>query len=100
MPSRAHDDAARKIAKKVGGEYNKGKGVDVPGRKATVEVETPGTVKGGMRQLQGHRGPVFIAGTNEKAVKKALKVTKGTTVGVMNKTGKVIKRSTVDSRTA
>jgi len=44
--------------------------------------------------LRGHRGPSYIAGTNHEAVEKALEVTKGTTVGVMNNQGKVIKRST------
>ena len=46
------------------------------------------------RQLQGHRKPVYVAGTTQEAVDKALKATQGTTIGVMNNRGKVVKKST------
>ena len=42
--SRAHLIASNRIAKKYGVEYNNGKGVDVRSKRATVEVETAGTV--------------------------------------------------------
>lgn len=91
--SRSHKTAANRIAKKLGAEYNPGKGVDVKSRRATVEVETPDTVHDGLRQLQGHRGPVYIAGTDKSAVDKALEATKGTTVGVMDNQGNIVKSS-------
>ena len=69
--SRSHLTTANRIAKKYGVEYNNGKGVDIQSGRATVEVETPGTVAGAARQLQGHRGPVYIAGSNQEAVEKA-----------------------------
>ena len=92
--SRSHKIAANRIAKKFKSEYNDGKGVDIKSPKATVEVETLETVSDAPSQLRGHRGPAYIAGTNQKAVEKALEVTKDTTIGVMNNQGKVIKRST------
>ncbi len=95
MPeSRSHKTAANRIAQKLGAEYNDGEGVDVKSRRGTVEVETPETVADATGQLRGHRGPVYIAGTNQDAVDKALEVTQGTTIGVMDNQGKVVKRST------
>ena len=88
-----HDRVARQIAKKEGVDYNPGKGADVIGDERVIEVETENTVGEGIRQLQGYRKPVYIAGPSQKAVEKAVEVTKGTTVGVVNRQGKVVKRS-------
>jgi hypothetical protein len=95
MPeSRSHKTTANRIAKKLNTDYNNGKGVDIKTTKATVEVETLETVSDALGQLRGHRGDAYIAGTNKAAVQKALDVTKGTTIGVMNNQGNVIKKST------
>ena len=89
-----HDNTAKRLARKERVEYNQGQGPDVnaPGR--AIEVETTNTVRDGMRQLQGFRKPVYIAGASTKATEAALEVTQGTTVGVMDPNGKIVKRST------
>ena len=92
--SKSHKSTANRIAKKYGTEYQSQDGVDIVTSRVAVEVETPDTVADGLRQLQGHRKAAYIAGTNQAAVDKALEVTKGTTVGVMDNQGRVIKRST------
>jgi len=92
--SKQHKETALRIAKKLGTTYNPHAGPDIKGNRGTVEVETPDSVSEGPRQLQGHKGPVYIAGTNDKALKKALKVAQDTTIGVMDNKGKIIKRST------
>ena len=91
--SRAHKTAANRIARRLGTEYNDGKGADVQATGITVEVETPDTVNDGPRQLQGHRNEVYIAGTNQEAVEKALEKTEGTTIGVMDNQGNIVKPS-------
>lgn len=91
---RSHKATANRIAKKYGTEYNDGKGVDIKSNRATIEVETPETVGEALGQLRGHRGPVYIAGSNKEATDKALEVTNGTTLGVMDNQGNIIKRST------
>ncbi len=91
--SRSHKTTANRIAKRLGTEYNDGKGADVKGAGITVEVETPDTVNDGPRQLQGYRNEVYIAGTNQKAVEKALEKTDGTTIGVMDNHGNIVKPS-------
>jgi len=91
---RSHKTTANRIAKKLGTAYNGSGGVDIKSQKATVEVETPGTVENAPGQLRGCRGPVYIAGTNQAAVDKALQVTQGTTIGVMNSEGHILKKST------
>ena len=92
--SKSHRATANRLAQKFGVDYNKGKGADVKAPNIAVEVETPGTVAGGLRQLQGHKKPVYIAGTNKTAVDIALDKTKGTTVGVMDNQGNIVKKST------
>ena len=94
MPSKKHDDAAKKIAKKYKVDYNLGQGADIQSSRAVVEVETSTTVQDGFRQLQGYRRPVYIAGADNQAIKKALEKTKGTTIGVMDQHGNIVKRST------
>lgn len=91
--SRSHRVTANRIAKKIGVDCNKGKGADVKAPHIAVEVETPSTVNDGLRQLQGHKKPVYIAGTNLEAVEKAIQKTEGTTVGVMDNQGNIIKKS-------
>ena len=95
MPeSRLHKTTANRIAQKHGVEYNDGKGVDIKSSRATIKVETAGTVSEAPSQLRGHRGPAYIAGVNKETVEKALEVTKRTTIGVMDNQGNIIKRST------
>ena len=95
MPeSRSHKTTANRIAKKYNTQYNEGQGADIQTSRIAVEVETPETVPDAMRQLQGHRRPVYIAGTNQEAVERALEITKGTTVGVMDNQGNIVKKST------
>ena len=95
MPeSRSHKIVANRIAKNFNTEYNDKEGIDINPTNLAIEVETFDTVKDGLRQLKGFRKPVYIAGTNKKVVKKALGLTKNTTVGVMDSQGNIIKKST------
>jgi hypothetical protein len=95
MPeSRSHKATANRIANRHKTKYNEGKGADINTSRIAVEVEPPESVTDAMRQLQGYRKPAYIAGTNQEAVNKALEITKGTTVGVMDNQGNIIKRST------
>ncbi len=92
--SRSHKVTANRLARKFNTEYHSDKGVDIVTKRMKIEVETEGCITDGVRQLQGSKGSVYIAGVNEETVKEALEKTKGTTVGVMNNQGKIIKRST------
>jgi len=95
MPeSRSHKIAANKVASKYSAEYNEGQGPDVKSPRATIEVETPDTVAGAASQLRGYRGPVYVAGSNQEAVDKALDAVRGTTIGVMDNQGNIVKPST------
>lgn len=88
-----HDETARRLARREGVDYNRGKGADVIGNRRVIEVETAATARDGLRQLQGHRKPVYIAGADEAATKAALKATAGTTVGVMDSNGNIVRSS-------
>jgi len=94
MPeSKSHNTTANRIARKYKTEYNQEAGADIVTSKIVVEVEPPETVSEALAQLRGYRKPVYIAGTNQEAVDKALEITKGTSVGVMNNQGNIVKRS-------
>ena len=92
--SSAHKYAAQEIAKKYGGTYNREQGVDIVTSEIAIEVETADTVTDGIRQLQGHSGPVYIAGTDDAAVQKAIVAVKGTSIGVMDAKGNIVVPST------
>ena len=89
-----HDKTAQQIAINKGASYNKGPGPDIKTSRQTIEVETPNSIGDAGQQLQGHKGPVYIAVTDDKAVPKALERYEGTTIGVMDSSGKIRKRST------
>lgn len=91
---RSHEITAKRLAKKFHTEYHSDEGVDIITKNLKIEVETQGGVKSGIQQLQGSHGKVYIAGSNQETVKEALEQTKGTTVGVMDNQGKIIKQST------
>ncbi len=93
MPSK-HDKTAARIARKLDGEYNRGQGPDIITPSQATEVETPNTVQDGLRQLKGFRKSVYIAGADAEATRKALEATEGTTIGVRDHNGKILKRST------
>ena len=95
MPRKTkHDATAERIAKKKGTSYNQGQGPDVNTSRQAIEVETAETVRDGLRQLQGFRKPVYIAGADKAATQAALEATEGTTVGVMDSDSNIVKRST------
>lgn len=94
MAESKHDKVARQIATKQNTTYNQGQGPDVKNSRRAIEVETARTVGDASRQLAGYQKPVYVAGVDAEATKKALQHYKNTTVGVMNSRGQIIKRST------
>ncbi len=92
--SRSHTTTANRLAKKLKTDYNEGKGPDINTDNLAIEVETEDSVSDASRQLQGFNKPVYVAGTNQKAVQKALEKYENTTIGVMDNQGKIVKRST------
>ena len=58
-----------------------------------MEVETVDTVGDAARQLQGFTRPVYVVGADKAATEAALDHYQGTTVGVMDSHGKILKRS-------
>lgn len=93
MPTR-HDRTAVRFARCEGVPYNRGQGPDRNTARRAIEVETADTVRDGLRQLQGFRKPVYIAGADAEATEAALRVADGTTVGVMNSRGRIVRSST------
>lgn len=94
MSKTKHDTIAEKIAEKRGTKYKSTEGPDINTSKFAVEVEiNKNKLPEGIRQLQGIKRPVYL-GVPNNILKDALERTKGTTVGVMNEKGKIVKSST------
>ena len=91
--NRSHKITANRLAAKHDTEYNQGRGPDIKTRNITIEVSTPESIADAGRQLSGHRGPVYVAGTNKEAVESALERYEDSTIGVMDNQGKIIKPS-------
>ena len=89
-----HNTTAQRIADKKGTSYNQGPGPDIKTDRQIIEVETTDTISDAGRQLQGYRGPVYVAGADAAAAKAALEHYEDTTIGVMDPSGKILKRST------
>ena len=94
MPKSIHERVAKQIEKKRNIKYNSGEGIDFNAPNLAGEVEpNKESLSGGMRQLQGYIKPAYII-VPKNVVSDAIDRTKGTTVGVMDETGKIVKRST------
>ena len=91
--SRSHKITANRLAGIYNTQYNQGQGADIKTDNIVIEVETPDTVADAGRQLSGHRGPVYVAGTNQEAVERALARYDDTTIGVMDNQGTIIRHS-------
>ena len=91
---RSHDQAARRIANKMGGEYDPTRSPDVRGPRGRVEVKSSADeISEALRQLGGGPGPAYIALPKQEhdAAKERLK---GLRTGLMDYQGNVTKRST------
>ena len=91
--STKHDETAQRIADKKGVSYNRGPGPDIKTSSQVIEVETADTIADASRQLRGYRCPVYVAGADDAATQAALEHYKDTTIGVMDASGKILKRS-------
>lgn len=89
-----HDQAAERLAKNLGTDYNRGKGADVITNAQVTETETAKSVGEAGRQLQGYNKPAYVQGADAKATEKALEKYKNSTIGVRNSQGKIVKPST------
>ena len=87
-----HDQISNRLAKKERTDYNKGKGPDVKGKHRTIEVVTHRSdLYSSVEQVRRFHNP-YLATTGEH-IAKAIELTKGTGIGVMDESGKVRKRS-------
>ena len=98
--SRSHKTTANRLAARYGAEYNPEPGAEIKADRITIEVKTPDIVADAGRQLQGHRGPMYVAGTNKEALEPALDRYDDSTIGVMDNQGSTVKQiqATVSSR--
>ena len=93
MGNSIHDEIAGKLAKKLGTEYKKHKGIDIVTKDRVVEVETKKNgIYQGIDQVKRSSKARYLA-VNKINEKNALNATEGTGIGVMSKTGRIIKKA-------
>ena len=58
---RSHDQAAQRIANKIGGEYDPTRSPDVRALRGRVEMKSADEISEALRQLGGSPGSAYIA---------------------------------------
>ena len=88
-----HDEIAEKLAKKFSTKYKPNKGIDLVTGDSVVEIETKKEgIYQGIKQVEKSSKARYLA-VNKINIDNALKATEGTGIGVMNETGKIIKKA-------
>ena len=86
-----HDKIAERLAKKFGTEYKKSKGIDIVTKNKVIEVETKKeSLSQGINQIKRSSKARYLA-VNKLNINNALKATKGTGIGIMGPSGRIIK---------
>ena len=89
-----HDEIANKLAKKFKTEYKSDKGIDLVLKDKVIEVEIKkDSLSQGINQVVKSQKARYLA-VNKINTNNALDATKGTGVGVMSETGRIIKKAT------
>jgi len=88
-----HDEVAEKLAKKFHTEYKSDKGIDLVLPKKVIEVEVKKSgIQQGISQVERSTKARYLA-VNKMNEKNALEATKNTGIGVMNESGRILKRA-------
>jgi len=88
-----HDQIANKLAKKFGTEYKSDKGIDLVLSNRVIEIETKKAgIQQGIKQVEKSSKARYLA-VNKINVNNVIEATKGTGIGVMNQTGRIVKKA-------
>lgn len=88
-----HNEIANKLAKKFKTEYKPDKGIDLVARDKVIEVETKkSSLSQGIGQVVRSQKARYLA-VNKLNINNALEETKGTGIGVISETGRIIKKA-------
>jgi len=88
-----HDEIANKLAKKFKTEYKSDKGIDLVTKDKVIEVETKkSSLSQGIGQVVKSQKARYLA-VNKININNALEATKGTGIGVISETGRIIKKA-------
>ena len=93
MPSKKHEDIAKKLAKKLNGNYDAQKGVDIKTKDKAIEVEVlPTTIDQGLSQLRRSRKEKKYLAVPPELKDLAIEKTQGTGIGVMLPSTRIVKK--------
>ncbi|MCL5409864.1 MAG: hypothetical protein M1607_03330 [Patescibacteria group bacterium] len=88
-----HDQIANKLANKFNTDYKSNEGIDLvlPNRVIEIETQKAGILQG-VKQVEKSDKARYLA-VNKININNALSATQGTGIGVMNQTGRIIKKA-------
>ena len=93
MPNKAHTATVNRIAQRYGVHPTPNGPFDVQAEKFSIDVETSASLDEAVAKLRLQSGPVYIAVTNKEGIHLALIKTEGTTIGVMDPQGYIVRNS-------
>jgi hypothetical protein len=91
MTNKAHSAVVNRILSRYQGTLADDGAIDVIADGMQIAVETTATLPGNIQQLLALTGTCYIAVTNQESLVEALRLTAGSSVGVMNARGEIIK---------
>jgi len=93
MAKSLHDKIAEKLAKKFKTKYKSDKGIDLVLPDKVIEVETKKSgIYQGIKQIEKSSKARYLV-INKINIKNALEATENTGIGIMNETGRIIKKA-------
>lgn len=90
--NKAHTAVANRIAKRFATTVSD-RSPDIQTAGVTIEVETSATIRDAVRRLKNADRPAFVAVTNKEAIADALRYAHGTSVGVMDPQGQIVRQA-------
>ncbi|WP_254513325.1 hypothetical protein [Anatilimnocola floriformis] len=91
MSNKAHTAVVNRIVTRYQGTALNGGLFDVSAGEWLIAVETTATLATTFARIQALTGTHYIAVTNQESLDEALRLTDGTSVGVMNSQGDIVK---------
>ncbi|QDU96891.1 hypothetical protein [Lignipirellula cremea] len=93
--NKAHSVTGRRIARNFQLAFNEQEGeVDFETDELVIEVETTATLQDGIERLKTfEQKKAFVAVTNQDALREALALVQGLSIGVINAQGEIVKQA-------
>jgi hypothetical protein len=91
MTNKAHSAVVNRILARYQGTLAEDGAIDIIAGEMLIAVETTATLPANIAQILEISGQRYVAVTNQESLVEALRLTEGTSVGVMDARGEIVK---------